>query len=80
MPVQNLETPAAMSEVSAERARVAEINAKLAALDDEQLTLQENVLNFEVDRVAAKKEFEDEVADWRQVSFINLRNIVLGLA
>ena len=52
------------SKVNAKRTQVAQINTKLAALDDEQLILQENlVTSAQEDRLKIKKEFEDEVVD-----------------
>jgi predicted nucleic acid-binding Zn-ribbon protein len=78
MLVPSPEKSAAMKEFDAKRAQVAYINAKVAALDDEQLTLQQHLLNFEADRAALKQKFEDEVPKLRQVSSINQQNIVLS--
>src|SRR3954463_9505382 len=80
MLVSNLDKSATMKNFAEKRAQVDDINAKVAALDNEQITLEENLLKFEADPVCLKQEFENGVNKWRQVSSINLQGIELSLA
>ncbi|PQE02892.1 kinesin motor domain-containing protein [Rutstroemia sp. NJR-2017a BVV2] len=66
MLVSTLEKTGTMKSFDAKRAHFANINAKLAALDNEQISLEENLLKAEADRATLKQGFEDELKEWRE--------------